>query len=529
MQDKRMDDYWNVNSNRILSDSWKGFTKFTLLKENFVKGYLWSGGRLTKVQATTGPDTVCGLKYGPKLGKPLRREKKQEWANEKPKLDNAQRMRGIYFIDPEDEGESWKCIWTGLCRPKRRQKKPHQLTGDGSEAQCILQGSENEVCFNSGSSWIHKLHPENHDDHMCRQRIQLNEPITIWFTSSFLCSRPWKPRMQRQQWTRNGRSSKRFQHGSWKRSRAKKEVILEAQRDKKTSTLLHWWTSVTSNAELEPQFQRYRGRVVFRGDIVKTTSGACAVFTERGSSASQVTAAKIMVVARLPGCDGQAADAVSAFAQETVEDAPRLRRIPKSDCPDMWIRLPRHKWPKSWENWRYRGTSRKTRVRTSTCGTLAGRKFYGNFDGKRCRIGNVFLFIENTDHSYRYTWMMSKWLDISRTWLPCGRTSDHVYLGRTQRECKPNEMVIEQCKEMFESRVSAGATEKLPGWEKPLAKIVAWSYDMQGHAQKDRAAVQSFKSVPGWSPFQEKRSLNQFENCQRYAHKLSWSACTWHE
>ena len=30
-------------------------------------------------------------------------ERKQEWANEKPKLDNAQRLRGIYFIDPEDE------------------------------------------------------------------------------------------------------------------------------------------------------------------------------------------------------------------------------------------------------------------------------------------------------------------------------------------------------------------------------------------------------------------------------------------
>ena len=34
-----------------------------------------------------------------------------------------------------------------------------------------------------------------------------------------------------------------------------------------------------------------------------------------GSSASQMTAAKVMgVVARLPGCDGQAADAVSALS-----------------------------------------------------------------------------------------------------------------------------------------------------------------------------------------------------------------------
>ena len=33
-----------------------------------------------------------------------------------------------------------------------------------------------------------------------------------------------------------------------------------------------------------------------------------------------------------------------------MEDAPRLPRIPKSECPDIWIRLPRHKWPKSSSN-----------------------------------------------------------------------------------------------------------------------------------------------------------------------------------
>ena len=50
---------------------------------------------------------------------------------------------------------------------------------------------------------------------------------------------------------------------------------------------------------------------MLRGDIVKDNSGSYAVFTEQGSSASQMTAAKIMdIISRLPGCDGQAADAV---------------------------------------------------------------------------------------------------------------------------------------------------------------------------------------------------------------------------
>ena len=32
-----------------------------------------------------------------------KRKEKQKWAVEKPKLDNARRLRGTYFIDPKDE------------------------------------------------------------------------------------------------------------------------------------------------------------------------------------------------------------------------------------------------------------------------------------------------------------------------------------------------------------------------------------------------------------------------------------------
>ena len=71
--------------------------------------------------------------------------------------------------------------------------------------------------------------------------------------------------------------------------------------------------------------QKYKGRVVLRGDIVKDDSGAYAVFTEPDSSASQMTAAKVMdVTATLIRCGGQAADAISAYTQAKNEDAPSL-------------------------------------------------------------------------------------------------------------------------------------------------------------------------------------------------------------
>ena len=46
-----------------------------------------------------------------------------------------------------------------------------------------------------------------------------------------------------------------------------------------------------------------------------------------------MTAAKIMdIISRLPGCDGQAADAISAKTKVKMEDAHKLLKIPKSEC-----------------------------------------------------------------------------------------------------------------------------------------------------------------------------------------------------
>ena len=75
---------------------------------------------------------------------------------------------------------------------------------------------------------------------------------------------------------------------------------------------------------------------MLRGDSVKDHSRSYAVFTEQGSSASQMTAAKVTdFFSRLPGCAGQAAGAVSAYTQVRMEDAPKLLKIPISECPDI--------------------------------------------------------------------------------------------------------------------------------------------------------------------------------------------------
>ena len=54
-QERRIDDHWNIDGSRDLSDSWTGFTQFTLLEEKPPDGFLWSGGSLTRRQLTSTP------------------------------------------------------------------------------------------------------------------------------------------------------------------------------------------------------------------------------------------------------------------------------------------------------------------------------------------------------------------------------------------------------------------------------------------------------------------------------------------
>ena len=100
-QEKRIDDYWNIDGSGDLSDLSTGFTQFSLLDEKAPDGYMWSVERLTRKQLTSRPDHLWPELWI-KFGRNAKLKERQKWSNEKPKLDNARRLRGIYFIDLED-------------------------------------------------------------------------------------------------------------------------------------------------------------------------------------------------------------------------------------------------------------------------------------------------------------------------------------------------------------------------------------------------------------------------------------------
>ena len=64
---------------------------------------------------------------------------------------------------------------------------------------------------------------------------------------------------------------------------------------------------------------------------------------------------------------------------------------------------------------------------------------------------------------------------------------DQKYLGCTQRECQISNDIVANHRDMFESWMSAGGTEKLPtrASGKPDAETISsWSCDVEGQAKK---------------------------------------------
>ena len=275
---------------------------------------------------------------------------------EKPKLDNARRLRIICFIDPEDIEfkEIIKNARRKLETPmapampcKTCKKSKHGETRSSSYAfkskfACILDGSE------STRTRMEESLSKNHEDHIAGRggnSLQHYNLVHKFIPMSQAMKIPASKAAVDKEWEKLEKIHKT-------KVRNKSEVIDEARTK---GAKVHFASLMDichlKNAELETKHQKYKGRVVLGGGIVEDDSGSYAVYTEQGSSVSQMTAAKVMdIISRLPGCDGQAADAVSAYTQVKMEDAHKLLKIPKSDCPDIWIRLPRHKWPKSWSS-----------------------------------------------------------------------------------------------------------------------------------------------------------------------------------
>ena len=317
------------------------------------------GRRLTRKQTTSRLDNVW-----PDMWKHMsdasKRKEKQKWAIEKPKLENARRLRGIFFIEPDNE--EFKDI---MKNARRKLEIPMPAA-----MPCKLQQSVyRETCRTVGQ---HKTKDALSQYNLVHRFIPMPQVFKIPDAKAAL-EKEWE------NW-------RKYRHGTWRKSKTKVRWSMKQGLRAILFILCRWWNLChVTNSELEPQHQKYKGRVVLRGGIVKDDSASHAVFTEQWSSASQMTAVKVMdIISRLPGCSGQAANAASAYTQVKMEGASTLFTVTKSECPDIWMRLPKQKWPKSWV--RYGRPSRSSwakSVRSSLGRTTMGKAIWESYIGTR--------------------------------------------------------------------------------------------------------------------------------------------------
>ena len=114
---------------------------------------------------------------------------------------------------------------------------------------------------------------------------------------------------------------------------------------------------------------------------------------------------------------------VLIHTQVKMEDAPASPKLLKSECPDIWIRQPGHKWSKSWPRTEEpivlsNEMCTVTRLR-DFCGKNMSITFYWVLDGRTCQTENACWCIASKVYSCLCTWMTSNWLERSKISIPC--------------------------------------------------------------------------------------------------------------
>ena len=182
-----------------------------------------------------------------------------------------------------------------------------------------------------------------------------------------------------------------------------------------------------------------------------------------------------------------------------MEDAHKLLKIPKSEGPDIWIRLPRHKWPKSWSSMEDPVVPLERNLYGHPLAGLLWERQFEKFLLKHgwekipnweClfvhREKGLFLsvYVDDTKLTGKKQNLDPMWEVLNKE-VDLGEPTsflDHVYLGCTQRQCQTSKDIVDNYRTMFESRISAVRVEKLPFPQN--LRISSWSYDVEGRAKK---------------------------------------------
>ena len=127
----------------------------------------------TRKQLTSRPDHLWPALWRG-MSKNAKLREKHKWAIEKPKLDNARRFRGIYFIDPEDmefkeiiynarrklETPTAPAVPCKTCKKNKHGETRSKSNDFKSKFACILEAGEHTRMR------MEETLPNHHEDHI---------------------------------------------------------------------------------------------------------------------------------------------------------------------------------------------------------------------------------------------------------------------------------------------------------------------------------------------------------------------------
>ena len=208
------------------------------------------------------------------MSKNAKLREKHKWAIEKPKLDNARRLRGIYFIDPEDmefkeiiknarrklESPMAPPMPCKTCKTSKHGETRSKTNDFKSKFACILEASE------PTRMRMEEALPKYHEDHIAgkgdnslqhcnliHKFIPMPQAMKIPAAKAAV-DKEWEKLEKIPEWDKT-------------KNRNKSEVIDEARKEGRQ---VHFASLMDlchlKNAELKAKHQKYKGRVVLRGE-----------------------------------------------------------------------------------------------------------------------------------------------------------------------------------------------------------------------------------------------------------------------
>ena len=224
------------------------------------KGYMWSGRRMTKIQATTRPVHVWPEVWT-RIGNAAQNREKQELAKEKLELDNTRKMKEF------------------------------------DARNCILEEFQNSVwlyggCHQSTRQRAESLQFKNHEDHMagkgftsinensrCKQGMEtiILEVVNLfWMVCGKSC---------------HGQGMVTIPAWYFGEVRSKRRLFWKTKRQKDTPHChIHGYLA-SQECGVRTQNSEVQGSSRVPGENGKDDSVSCALFSEQGSSVSQMIAA----------------------------------------------------------------------------------------------------------------------------------------------------------------------------------------------------------------------------------------------